>query len=115
MRSGSGNPLVGSFAGANTVGWASWRTIPANMTEVTGTHTVYVESSSGAPGIPLACPHASTSRSPAQPWVPCRDQGTAPGHRDPSFCNRRQFRVVIGVGSRLSGVGIHPADSAGAR
>jgi hypothetical protein len=46
------NPPVGSFAVANTGGWTSWRTIPANITEVTGTHTVYLEFSSGATGDP---------------------------------------------------------------
>ena len=33
-------------------GWSSWRTIPANITKVTGTHNVYLEFSSGAPGDP---------------------------------------------------------------
>jgi hypothetical protein len=43
---------VGSFAVANTGGWTSWRTIPANITKVTGTHTVYLEFVSGAGGSP---------------------------------------------------------------
>jgi hypothetical protein len=46
------NPPVGSFAVANTGGWTSWRTIPANITKVTGAHTVYLEFSSGATGDP---------------------------------------------------------------
>ena len=46
------NAPVGSFAVANTGGWSSWRTVPANITKVTGTHTVYLEFSSGASGDP---------------------------------------------------------------
>jgi hypothetical protein len=46
------NAPVGSFAVANTGGWSAWRTIPANIKEVTGTHTVYLELSSGASGDP---------------------------------------------------------------
>jgi Carbohydrate binding module (family 6) len=46
------NAPVGSFAVANTGGWSSWRTIPANISKVTGTHTVYLEFSSGATGSP---------------------------------------------------------------
>jgi beta-glucanase (GH16 family) len=38
---------IGDFALANTGGWQSWRTIPANITAVTGTHTVYLTFSSG--------------------------------------------------------------------
>ncbi|MUL41986.1 carbohydrate-binding protein [Streptomonospora sp. PA3] len=40
---------VASFAVANTGGWQSWRTVPANMSAVTGTHTVYLTFSSGQP------------------------------------------------------------------
>ena len=40
---------VGSFAVASTGGWQSWQTVPANITEVTGTHTVYLVFSSGQP------------------------------------------------------------------
>ncbi|MBZ6196194.1 carbohydrate-binding protein [Streptomyces olivaceus] len=40
---------VGSFAVGNTGGWQSWRTIPANITPVTGTHDVYLTFSSGQP------------------------------------------------------------------
>jgi hypothetical protein len=43
---------VGSFAVGNTGGWSTWKTIPANISEVTGTHTVYLEFSSGASGDP---------------------------------------------------------------
>ena len=46
------NTPVGSFAVANTGGWSTWKTIPANISEVTGTHTVYLEFSSGASGDP---------------------------------------------------------------
>jgi hypothetical protein len=46
------NAPVGSFAVGNTGGWATWKTIPANITKVTGTHTVYLEFSSGAGGNP---------------------------------------------------------------
>ncbi|MEO3859459.1 glycoside hydrolase family 16 protein [Acrocarpospora sp. B8E8] len=42
-------PVVGDFALANTGGWQSWRTIPANIAPVTGTHTVYLTFSSGQP------------------------------------------------------------------
>ncbi|WP_344968042.1 glycoside hydrolase family 16 protein [Salinactinospora qingdaonensis] len=40
---------VATFAIANTGGWQSWQTVPANMSAVTGTHTVYVTFSSGQP------------------------------------------------------------------
>lgn len=48
MDSATGT-VVGSFALANTGGWQSWRTVPANMSEVTGVHTVYLTFSSGQP------------------------------------------------------------------
>ncbi|MDN0198518.1 glycoside hydrolase family 16 protein [Streptomyces sp. S.PNR 29] len=38
---------VGSFAVGNTGGWQSWRTIPANISPVTGTHDVYLTFTSG--------------------------------------------------------------------
>jgi hypothetical protein len=38
---------VGSFAIANTGGWQSWQTVPANITGVTGTHDVYITFTSG--------------------------------------------------------------------
>ncbi|WP_328433631.1 glycoside hydrolase family 16 protein [Streptomyces sp. NBC_00425] len=41
--------LVGSFAVGNTGGWQSWRTIPANISSVTGTHDVYLTFTSGQP------------------------------------------------------------------
>jgi hypothetical protein len=47
-----GNPPAGSFAVANTGGWTSWETIPANISTVTGTHNVYLEFVSGAGGDP---------------------------------------------------------------
>ncbi|WP_068928538.1 glycoside hydrolase family 16 protein [Planobispora rosea] len=40
---------IGDFAVGNTGGWQSWRTVPANIRGVTGTHTVYVTFSSGQP------------------------------------------------------------------
>ena len=43
------NAPVGSFAVANTGGWQSWRTIPANISGVTGTHDVYLTFTSGQP------------------------------------------------------------------
>ena len=46
------NTPVGSFAVANTGGWSSWETVPANISSVTGTHNVYLEFDSGATGDP---------------------------------------------------------------
>ena len=46
------NAPVGSFAVANTGGWTTWKTVPANISKVTGTHNVYLEFSSGAGGNP---------------------------------------------------------------
>jgi beta-glucanase (GH16 family) len=43
------NPPIGDFAIANTGGWQSWRTVPANISAVTGTHDVYLTFSSGQP------------------------------------------------------------------
>ncbi|HEY9523719.1 MAG TPA: glycoside hydrolase family 16 protein [Thermopolyspora sp.] len=40
---------IGDFAVANTGGWQTWTTIPANISGVTGTHTVYLTFSSGQP------------------------------------------------------------------
>ncbi|MET8155865.1 glycoside hydrolase family 16 protein [Sphaerisporangium sp. NPDC005289] len=40
---------VGDFAVGNTGGWQSWRTVPANISGVTGTHTVYLTFASGQP------------------------------------------------------------------
>ncbi|WP_329417506.1 glycoside hydrolase family 16 protein [Streptomyces sp. NBC_00704] len=40
---------IGSFAVGNTGGWQSWRTIPANIGAVTGTHDVYLTFTSGQP------------------------------------------------------------------
>ncbi|MFJ8792539.1 glycoside hydrolase family 16 protein [Streptomyces sp. NPDC102462] len=44
-----GNAPIGSFALANTGGWQSWRTVPANIGAVTGTHDVYLTFTSGQP------------------------------------------------------------------
>ncbi len=46
------NSPVGSFAVGNTGGWTTWKTVPANITKVTGTHNVYLEFVSGAGGNP---------------------------------------------------------------
>ncbi|MDX3728323.1 glycoside hydrolase family 16 protein [Streptomyces caniscabiei] len=43
------NAPVGSFSIANTGGWQSWRTVPANISRVTGTHDVYLTFTSGQP------------------------------------------------------------------
>ena len=43
------NAPIGSFGIANTGGWQSWRTVPANITAVTGVHTVYITFTSGQP------------------------------------------------------------------
>uniref|UniRef100_UPI0035A21BC9 carbohydrate-binding protein n=1 Tax=Microbispora amethystogenes TaxID=1427754 RepID=UPI0035A21BC9 len=40
---------IGDFAVGNTGGWQAWQTIPANITGVTGRHTVYLTFSSGQP------------------------------------------------------------------
>jgi hypothetical protein len=48
LDSPSANP-IGSFAIANTGGWSSYRTVPANISGVTGTHTVYITLTSGQP------------------------------------------------------------------
>ncbi|MCX4406562.1 glycoside hydrolase family 16 protein [Streptomyces sp. NPDC059837] len=40
---------IGSFAVGNTGGWQSWRTVPANISGVTGTHDVYLTFTSGQP------------------------------------------------------------------
>ena len=41
--------VIGSFAVANTGGWTSWRSVPANVTGVSGVHDVYVTFTSGQP------------------------------------------------------------------
>jgi beta-glucanase (GH16 family) len=43
------NAPMGSFSIANTGGWQNWRTVPANISAVTGTHTVYLTFTSGQP------------------------------------------------------------------
>ena len=43
------NAPIGSFAVGNTGGWQSWRTIPANISAVTGVHTVFLTFTSGQP------------------------------------------------------------------
>ncbi|WP_055694909.1 glycoside hydrolase family 16 protein [Streptomyces prasinopilosus] len=44
-----GNAPVGSFSVGGTGGWQSWRTVPANIASVTGTHDVYLTFTSGQP------------------------------------------------------------------
>jgi hypothetical protein len=46
------NAPVGTFAVGNTGGWSTWKTVPANISKVTGTHNVYLEFVSGAGGNP---------------------------------------------------------------
>jgi beta-glucanase (GH16 family) len=43
------NAPIGSFAVANTGGWQSWRSVPANISAVTGVHDVYITFTSGQP------------------------------------------------------------------
>lgn len=43
------NAPIGSFALGNTGGWQSWRTVPANISAVTGVHNVYLTFTSGQP------------------------------------------------------------------
>ncbi len=52
MLDSPSNAPVATFAVGNTGGWSTWKTVPANMSEVTGTHTVYLEFVSGASGSP---------------------------------------------------------------
>jgi hypothetical protein len=42
-------PVAAEFAIANTGGWQTWRTVPANASGITGTHNVYLTFSSGQP------------------------------------------------------------------
>jgi beta-glucanase (GH16 family) len=46
---GPTNPVVSSFAIANTGGWQSWRTVPSNILDVRGVHDVYLTFTSGQP------------------------------------------------------------------
>ena len=41
------NAPIGSFAVGNTGGWQTWQSIPGNVSNVTGTHTVYLTFTSG--------------------------------------------------------------------
>jgi hypothetical protein len=43
------NAPIGSFAVGNTGGWQSWRSVPANISAVTGIHNVYLTFTSGQP------------------------------------------------------------------
>ncbi|MGH3543989.1 MAG: carbohydrate-binding protein, partial [Mycobacterium sp.] len=42
------NPAIGSFSIGNTGGWQSWETVPADITGTTGTHTVFLEFTTGS-------------------------------------------------------------------
>ncbi len=44
-----GNTPIGSFALGGTGGWQTWTSIPGNVSNVTGTHTVYLTFTSGQP------------------------------------------------------------------
>jgi hypothetical protein len=43
------NAPIGSFAVGNTGGWQNWRSVPANISGVTGVHDVYLTFTSGQP------------------------------------------------------------------
>ncbi len=43
------NTPIGTLAIANTGGWQAWRTVPANISGVSGTHTVYLTFTSAQP------------------------------------------------------------------
>jgi hypothetical protein len=43
------NAPIGSFAVANTGGWQAWRSVPGNVSAVTGRHTVFLTFTSGQP------------------------------------------------------------------
>jgi beta-glucanase (GH16 family) len=43
------NAPIGSFALANTGGWQTWRSVPANVANVSGRHTVFLTFTSGQP------------------------------------------------------------------
>jgi hypothetical protein len=47
---------AGSFAVASTGGWSTWETVPTSISTVTGTHNVYLELVSAAPGNPGTLP-----------------------------------------------------------
>ncbi|GAA2632179.1 carbohydrate-binding protein [Actinomadura fulvescens] len=50
VRLGSrSNAPVGGFAVGDTGGWQAWRTVPANISGVTGVHDVYLTFTSGQP------------------------------------------------------------------
>lgn len=48
LDSRTGTP-AGSFSIGDTGGWQSWRTVPANISPVTGTHDVFLTFTSGQP------------------------------------------------------------------
>ena len=55
-------PVIGSFAVANTGGWTSWRSVPANIAGTTGVHDVYVTFTSGQPADFVAIDNLSFAR-----------------------------------------------------
>jgi hypothetical protein len=44
-----GNAPIGGFAIADTGGWQSWRSVPGNVSNVSGRHTVFLTFTSGQP------------------------------------------------------------------
>ena len=43
------NAPIGSFALGSTGGWQTWQSIPGNVSNVSGTHTVFLTFTSGQP------------------------------------------------------------------
>lgn len=58
-------PPIGAFAIGNTGGWQSWKTVPTNISPVTGIHTVYLIFTSGQPSY-FVNVHWFTFASPTQ-------------------------------------------------
>ena len=54
--------VLGSFAVANTGGWTSWRSIPANIAGAKGVHDVYITFTSGQPADFVAIDNFSFGR-----------------------------------------------------
>jgi hypothetical protein len=42
---------IGDFVITNTGGWQTWRSVPGNVSRVTGRHTVYLPFSSAQPAL----------------------------------------------------------------
>ncbi len=71
--------------------WDSWRTVPANITRTTGTHTVYLEFSSVA-----GQPYVACTGSPSRRAVPAYRRRVRP-YADPSPAKRRRTPVAEAV------------------